>query len=108
MLHYKALINKLSDLQQARYLVDLVTIEVGSLGHLCQRQLYATYLRNRLIPYYNRQLVLPFPACSYRTFNSRTSLSWDAVDLLNTVDVPCMHCKCYSFVRVRVCVCACV
>jgi len=55
----------LSDLQQAGYLVDLATIEVGSLGHFIPEtytvtKLSSTCLKNRLIMY-SRQLVLPFP-----------------------------------------------
>ena len=77
----------LSDLQHAGYLADLVTIEVGSFGHFILETVTKLssicHLPKKLINRILQQAACVAIFCSYRIFNSRTSLSWDVVDLLN-------------------------
>ena len=77
----------LSDLQHAGYSVDLVTVEVGCLGHLMPETVTALspvcHLPKKSINQILQQVARVAISCSYRIFNFRTTLSWDLVDLLN-------------------------
>ena len=77
----------LSDLQPAGYLVDLVTTEVGSSGHFMPETVTKLssihHLPKKSIIHILEQAARVAISCSYRIFNSCTSLSWDVVNLLN-------------------------
>ena len=66
---------------------DLVTIEVGSLGHFMPETVTKLssicHLPKKSINHILQQAARVAISCSYRIFNSCTSLSWDVVDLLN-------------------------
>ena len=77
----------LSDLQHAGYVVDLLTIEVGCLGHFMPETVSklstVCHLPKRSINQILQRAARVAISCSYRIFNSRTSLLWDVVDLMN-------------------------
>jgi len=77
----------LSDLQHAGYVVDLVTVEVGCLGHFMPETVSklstVCHLPKRSINQILQRAARVAISCSYRIFNSRTSLLWDVVDLMN-------------------------
>jgi len=77
----------LSDLQHAGYVVDLVTIEVGCLGHFMPETVSklstVCHLPKRSINQILQRAARVAISCSYRIFNSRTSMLWDVVDLTN-------------------------
>ena len=83
----------LSSHQHAGYVVDLVTIEVGCLGHFMPKTVSklstVCHLPKRSINQILQQAARVAISCSYRIFNSRTSLLWDVVDLMNHVWMYC-------------------
>ena len=82
--HYGSL---LTYLQQAGFSVNLVTIEVGCLGHFMSET--ASKLSDVCRPPKNtircilQQAACVAISCSYRIFNSHASTTWDVVDLFN-------------------------
>ena len=75
----------LTDLQQARFSVNLVTIEVGCLGHFMPETVSklsdVCHLPKNTIRCILQQAARVAISCSYRIFNSRASTTWDIVDL---------------------------
>ena len=75
----------LTDLQQAGFSVNLVTIEVGCLGHFMPQTVSklsdVCHLPKNTIRCILQQAARVAISCSYRIFNSRASTTWDVVDL---------------------------
>ena len=75
----------LTDLQQAGFSVNLVTIEVGCLGHFMPETVSklsdVCHLPKNTIRCILQQAARVAISCSYRIFNSRASTTWDVVDL---------------------------
>jgi len=75
----------LNDLEQGRFSVNLVTIEVGCLGHFMPETVSklsdVCHLPKTTICCTFQQAARVAISCSYRTFNSCASLTWGIVDL---------------------------
>ena len=75
----------LTDLQQAGFSVNLVTIEFGCLGHFMPQTVSklsdVCHLPKNTIRCILQQAARVAISCSYRIFNSRASTTWDVVDL---------------------------
>ena len=75
----------LTDLQQAGFSVNLVTIEVGCLGHFMPQTVSklsdVCHLPKNTIRCILQQVARVAISCSYRIFNSRASTTCDVVDL---------------------------
>ena len=79
----------LTDLQQAGCSVNLVTIEVGCLGHFMPQTVSklsdvsptVCHLPKNTIRCILQQAARVAISCSYRIFNSRASTTWDVVNL---------------------------
>ena len=75
------------DLQHAGFLVGLVTVEVGCLGHFMPvtvtRFSNVCHLPKSTMHCILQQAACFAISCSYRLFNVWASASWDVVDLLN-------------------------
>jgi len=80
--HYGPLLN---DLKQAGFSVNLVTIEVGCLGHFepetVSKLSDVCHLPKNTTHGTLQQAACVAISCSYRIFNSHASLTWDIVDL---------------------------
>ena len=75
----------LTDLQQTGFSVNLVTIEVGCLGHFMPETVSklsdVCHLLKNTIRCILQKAARVAISCSYRIFNSRASTTWDVVDL---------------------------
>jgi len=76
----------LQDLQHTGLAVDLVTIEIGYLGHfmpeIISRVAKACQVAKRSVWALFEQGARTSVSCSYRIFNARTSVVWHLSDLL--------------------------
>jgi len=77
----------LYDLQQTGLTVDLISIEVGCLGHFMPETLVqvasACCVPKKTVRLLFEQAARIAISCSYRIFNSRASCEWDLLDLLS-------------------------
>ena len=76
----------LYDLQCTGLAVDLISIEIGCLGHFMPKTLAqvttACCVSKKTVQSLFEQAARIAISCSYRIFNSRASPEWDLLDLL--------------------------
>ena len=76
----------LYDLQRTGLVVDLISIEIGCLGHFMLETLAqvatACCVSKKTVRSLFEQAARIAISCSYRIFNSRASPEWDLLDLL--------------------------
>ena len=76
----------LYDLQRTGLVVDLISIEIGCLGHFMPETLAqvntACCVSKKTVRSLFEQAARIAISCSYRSFNSRASPEWDLLDLL--------------------------